>query len=347
MKELQEILRHLASEMKGGRNVLGTLVTVKGSSYRRPGARLLVTSDGRRIGSVSGGCLEEDILLHAGEVAAKGLPSLHVYDTTSENDLVWGSGMGCQGVVGVLLEPLLGNPPWAAALAANFESGTPTALEIVWQAKDPALLGTRLAEGVRLLKVKSAADLTFNSLTPSIPSIYRQVINPPPRLYIFGAGDDARPLAGSAFALGWNVTVADPRPALVTTERFPGTTRLATAPAEGLVAQVSPGPGSLAVVMTHHFAHDRQLLGDLLEQPLRYLGMLGPKQRTARILDELGLAGSWDALPGGGKLHAPAGLNLGAETPEEVALSILAEMQSALSGKDARPLRTKKGSIHA
>jgi xanthine/CO dehydrogenase XdhC/CoxF family maturation factor len=330
MKELQEILRHLASHKKDAVSVLGTLVSLKGSSYRRPGARLLRTSDGRRIGSVSGGCLEEDVLLHAETVAASGRASHHVYDTTPENDLVWGTGQGCRGVVGVLLEPVMGIPAWAIKLAENFEAGRPTTLEVVWQAEDPALLGTRLA------------DLTFNSLTPSL---FSQVIAPPPSLCIFGAGDDAQPLAGFACALGWKVTVADPRPALATTLRFPAADRVACSPAETLVSRVSPSPGSLAVVMTHQFAHDQCLVRDLLPLPLVYLGLLGPKQRTDRILAGLGTGAASEAETAG--LHAPVGLDLGSETPEEIALSILAEMQATLSGRDARPLCGRKGRIHA
>jgi xanthine/CO dehydrogenase XdhC/CoxF family maturation factor len=346
MRELQEILRHLTSGRDMSGCVLGTLVTVDGSSYRRPGARLLRTADGRRIGSISGGCLEEDVLIRAGQVAADGRPYLVVYDTTPENDLIWGAGQGCRGVVRVLLERLPPRPSWAVVLAENLNTGRPTDLEVVWEADDPVELGTDL-KGVRSYIVPSAAEGTMYDLTPSKSrSVFVERIDPPPALFIFGAGDDARPLAGFASELGWKVTVADPRPALVTTERFPNAALLGAGPADTLVERASPAPGSLAVVMTHQFAHDLRLLRDLLPLPLAYLGLLGPKSRADRILEALEAEGRAVTPAMRTGLRAPVGLDLGAETPEEVSLSIVVEMQIVLSGCNARPLREKKGRIH-
>jgi xanthine/CO dehydrogenase XdhC/CoxF family maturation factor len=307
---------------------------------------MLRISEGQRIGSISGGCLEEDVLIHGAQVAAEGKPAIHVYDTTSENDLVWGAGQGCQGVVQVFLERLPRKPDWAVALAGNLDAGRSTELEVVWEASDPAQLGTRLAEreGVRSYTVPSAAEGTVYDLTPYI---FRERIEPPPSLFVFGAGDDAQPLATLAGNLGWRVAVADPRSALVTAGRFPGARLLETGPAEALVGRVSPRAGSLAVVMTHQFAHDLKLLRELLPLPLGYLGLLGPRQRTDRILAELEAGGLDVTQAMRAALHAPVGLDLGANAPEEVALSIISEIQTSLSGRDARPLREKRGSIHA
>ena len=204
MKELQAILQHLTTPgAKPG--VLATLVTVEGSSYRRPGARLLVTAEGRRIGSISGGCLEEDVLARARAVAASGKPELVVYDTSSENDLVWGVGLGCHGVVQVLLEKLPARPDWVTTLSANLAARRATEVEVVWRdagAKSP--LGTRLAQS-----------------GPARVGVFRQTLEPPVSLVVFGAGDDAQPLVAFAKQLGWHVTVADPRPAFATAVRFP------------------------------------------------------------------------------------------------------------------------------
>jgi len=307
---------------------------------------MLRTPGGKRMGSISGGCLEEDVLIHAEKVAADGKPGLFLYDTTPENDLVWGAGQGCRGVVQVFLERLPRNPAWAVALAANLDAGRPTELEVVWEAEDPAELGTRLGnvgDGVARFPFNFAANLTCKGATPSV---FRERIDPPPALFIFGAGDDAQPLAAFASNLGLRVTVADPRSALATAARFPEATLIATGTAETLVGRVSPRAGALAVVMTHQFAHDLRLLRDLLPLPLGYLGLLGPRQRADRILEDLG-AGGFPITPAmRGGLHAPVGLDLGANSPEEVALSILSEIQASLSGRSARPLREKEGSIH-
>jgi len=333
MTELAPLVAHLAAPGTGPA-VLATLVAVAGSSYRRPGARLLVTADGRRLGSISGGCLEEDVLVRAGRVAASGRAELITYDTTSENDLVWGVGLGCHGVVQVLLEPVAAaSAPWIEALAANLAARRPTPLAVRWQSSDPAApLGT-------FLDPAPAAAL------PN-PTVFRETVRPPPALLIFGAGDDAQPLAALADPLGWHVTVADPRPAFATAARFPTSARLVVAPAAELAARVAPEPGALAVVMTHHYIHDVPLLRALLPLDLDYVGLLGPKKRADRILADLARDGLVLTPAQRAKLHAPVGLDLGAETPAEVALSILAEIGATLTARDARPLRERTRPIH-
>ena len=308
-------------------------MSVAGSSYRRPGARLIVTATGRRLGSISGGCLEEDVLVHAVRVAATGKAEVITYDTSSENDLVWGVGLGCHGVVQVLLEPISSQSPWVSALANNLAARLPTDLAVVWRSPDPALpLGTRLA-----------ADFVH---APAHTAVFYETITPPPTLLIFGAGDDAQPLAQLAQPLGWPVTIADPRAAFATAERFPTADRLVVAPAAELVARVAPEAGSFAIVMTHHYIHDLPILRDLLTRDLGYLGLLGPKKRAKRILGDLARDGTVITPDQRARLHAPVGLDLGAETPAEVALSILAEIRANLAGRDARPLRDRTRPIH-
>lgn len=330
MKELQAIVRALAAH--DAESVLATLVTVEGSSYRRPGARLLVLPDGTRLGSISGGCLEEDVISRAERVGRTGKPDVVVYDTTSENDLVWGVGLGCHGIVRVLLEKLPARPAWAGALAENFRSRRHTALAVEHRAKDAASLGTRLASGH-----ESAGD----------SNLFLDVVPPPTALVIFGAGDDAQPLVRLAKELGWHVTVADPRPAFATAGRFPSADALVAAPANELVSRLAPGPDVLAVVMTHHYVHDVPLLRDLLSRPLAYLGLLGPRKRAEKILSDLAAQEMAITPDVRRRLHAPVGLDLGADTPEQVALAMLAEMQATLGGRDARPLRERMTPIHA
>ena len=325
MREIQEIARRLSESPAP--SVLATLCTVEGSSYRRPGARMLLCGD-HRIGSISGGCLEEDLVVRARAVAASGRPEVVVYDTAAENDAIWGVGLGCHGLVRILVEALGPRPGWAGALAGNLDLGRPTHIEVVWMG--PGALGTRLGSGA-----------------PQPAGVFAQTIAAGPLLTIFGAGDDARPLCRMAADLGWRVTVADPRAGLATPSRFPGAHALVAGPAEELVARAAPPAGALAVIMTHRYVHDLPLLRDLLPLPLAYLGLLGPRRRAERMLSDLSAAGFQASAEMRGRLRAPVGLDLGADAPDEVALSILSEMAAAVSGRDARPLRERARPIHA
>ncbi|HVU35248.1 MAG TPA: XdhC family protein [Opitutaceae bacterium] len=329
MKELQAIVYNLL-ESASGPSVLATLVAVEGSSYRRPGARLLVLPDGSRIGSISGGCLEEDVLARARRVAGNGIPDTVIYDTTSENDLVWGVGLGCHGVVRVFLERLSPRPAWAQQLADNFAARRPTRLAVTHENSDPAQLGTSIADPA----------------TANGAGTFVQTVAPPTMLHIFGAGDDAQPLVRLAKELGWVVTVNDPRPAHGTHERFPTADAVITGPVEELAAAHVFDCDSLAVVMTHHYVHDVPLLRELLPQPLAYLGLLGPRKRAEKILADLTAAGIDITPEQRARLHAPVGLDIGADGPEQVALAIVAEIQASLAGRSSRPLRERLEPIH-
>jgi xanthine dehydrogenase accessory factor len=331
MKELENIVRALLSP-NAGASVLATLVTVEGSSYRRPGARLLLQENGIRTGSISGGCLEEDVLARAREVAKTQRAEGVVYDTTSENDLVWGVGLGCHGVVRVLIEPLPQRPLWALALAENFAAGRSTELAVVHHHPDQGQLGSRLGAP------SPGSDAS---------KVFFETIPPPTSIVIFGAGDDAQPLARFAHELGWRITVADPRAAFATQERFPVADRVIAAPAAELVARTAPSSDAIAVVMTHHYVHDVPLLRALLPRPLAYLGLLGPRKRAERILADLARENFAINAEQRERLHAPIGLDIGANTPEQVALAIVAEIQTVLGGRDARPLRERSRPIHA
>jgi len=332
MKELQAIVGHLCAARAA--SVLGTLVTVEGSSYRRPGARMLVTDGRARIGTISGGCLEEDLLERSARVAETGSADVVLYDTTAENDLLWGVGLGCHGVVRILLERVPPNPGWAVVVAENLRAGRATDLAVVWEGPGGPL-GTMLGNAPAAARANGA------------PGVFNETVRPPTSLAIFGAGDDAQPLARLAQELGWRVTIADPRPAMATEARFPGVSRLVLGPAEELVGRAAPPPGSLAVVMTHHYKHDLPLLRHLLALPLGYLGLLGPKLRAERIMAEIAAEGIEVTPAMRERLHAPVGLDLGGDGPDEVALSIIAEMAAILARRDGRPLRERALPIHA
>jgi xanthine/CO dehydrogenase XdhC/CoxF family maturation factor len=332
VNELRAILHRVTDPARPSGCVLATLVAVTGSSYRRPGARMLVFPAGDHIGAISGGCLEEDVRTRAVRVARTGVAEVVTYDTTSDHDLVWGVGLGCHGVVQVLIEPLPLAPSWPATLTANQSARRPTRLAVVWRAPSPEWLGTWLADELSPL--------------PTGCEIFAETIAPPVSLVIFGAGDDARPLARLADELGWQVTVADPRAEFATRERFPTAHGLVVSPADELVARAAPAPDALTVVMTHRYVHDVPVLCALLPRPLAYLGLLGPKQRAERILTDLAADGLEITPQLRARLHAPVGLDLGAENPGEVALSIVAEMRATLAARDGRPLRERRAPIH-
>jgi xanthine/CO dehydrogenase XdhC/CoxF family maturation factor len=327
--EISQILQLLQMH-PGQPAVLATLVHVAGSSYRRPGARLLLLPDGTRVGSISGGCLEEDVLARARRVLASGASEIAVYDTTSENDLVWGVGLGCQGVVQIVLERIeVARPAWVAALATNLRQRRATDLAVGWGKTRPS--GTRLAV--------TAAD---RGDEPD----FRETIAAPPALVICGAGDDAQPLVRLAKELGWHVSVSDTRAAYATPERFPGADRVMAAPVPECCRGFADDDRTFVVVMTHRYADDREYLRELLPRALPYLGQLGPRKRTDRLLEELARTGTTMEPAYLAKLHAPVGLDLGGGTPETVALAIVAEIQARLAGHAGGSLRDRPGPIH-
>lgn len=332
MPEIRTILRLLAAH-PGSPAVLATLVSVEGSSYRKPGARMLWFPDGMRTGSISGGCLEEDLIERARRVLESGRAETVLYDTTAENDLVWGTSTGCDGRVRVLLERLpAARPRWCRILLANREARRDTALAVVHGEAPGLAPGTYLA-----------TDLPAG--TDGAPVFYDNV--PPPfPLVIFGAGDDAQPLVRLAAELGWHVTVVDSRPAYATPERFPCAAALFAAPLAGAVESAQPGPRTPVVLMTHRYRDDAMLLRSLLPQPLAYLGLLGPRRRTQRLLAEIEAGGLVVTDEMRARLHAPVGLDLGGTTPETVALAILAEIQARFAGRQASFLRDRPGPIH-
>ncbi len=306
MKELQDIHRLLQAGPEP--LALATLVRVEGSSYRRPGARLL--TDGHRVlrGSLSGGCLEGEVLGRAREVLADGQPRLLTYDLRGDADLVWGSGMGCEGVLTVRVEWLRGVPDWMATVASEWEARRPVRLGLSARAEVAPRV---LAEGEEALEVV-------------------EVLPPPLALWLWGGDEDSRLLVDLAKGLGWSVGVVDHRPAFVTRDRFPGADALKA----GHPAQVIPGlpldARSAAVLLTHNYLKDQEALRGLLATPVGYVGLMGSRARCARMLAELGTPDR--------RLHAPVGLDLGSRAPEAVALAILAEVQGALMGGTGRPL---------
>lgn len=330
--EIDAILAALASAPEQTA-ALATLVAVEGSSYRRPGARLLMLDDDTRIGSISGGCLEEDIQLRARRVLSSGKSETAIYDTTNENDLVWGVGLGCRGVVQIFIEQIPQNrPAWISVLAENRRMNRATYLAVVYQRNTAGFSGTQLVEA-----------LTHSTSTTGI---FLETITALPQLVVFGAGDDAQPVVRLAKETGWRVTVVDSRAAYATPARFPQADTVMVASTEECATVLALDDNTRVVVMTHRFAEDVKLLAMLLTKRLAYLGVLGPRKRTDRVLTQLREEGFVPQPETLESLCAPVGLDLGATTPETIALSIAAELQCSLTGRTPIHLRDRAAPIH-
>jgi xanthine/CO dehydrogenase XdhC/CoxF family maturation factor len=369
MKGFQEIAA--AVEALAGPAALATLVRVKGSSYRQPGARMLFGPEGVRTGIISAGCLETDILARIQSVLSSQVPQLAAYDLGSDLDLIWGTGMGCQGRADVLLERLSPGqaPDWMRQCGAMLEQRRTGALATVYATRgetgdlragdhflyDQAGPGVMPAPGpfadaigAALRQALSAGGIATPTLRAGQDELDLLVepILPPFALWIFGAGEHSRPLARLARELGWFVGIIDHRPALATPERFPEADRIVLGHPPESLRGLPLDRRSAALVVSHIYEKDRQALECFLASPVSYLGLQGNRARSQRLLKELAEAGLSLTEAQRRVLHFPAGLDIGAETPEVIALSMLAEVQATLSGHPGGPLRNRGGSIH-
>ena len=348
--------------------VLATVVAVEGSSYRRPGARMLLAPDGRRAGTVSGGCLEAAVAKKAWWLTADG-PVVERYSTLDDDgDLPYGSG--CGGIVYILQERRATASPLLHALHAAFEVRIPlaiaTVLEGPWIGRRafaseltkgrvaPLLDEDRVQGDLALLAAQLLEERTPQDTTIAIEGVQTRVWvdyrAARPGLWIFGAGDDARPLVSLARELGWFVAVADGRSHLATRVRFAKADEVYAFDVREfpkMPAAIDIHPTDAVVLMTHSFEQDSRLLAWLLGHGSlpAYVGVLGPQRRTREALAEaarlLGHGASAKLVEQWlEELHAPTGLDLGAETPASIALSILSEVQKVLNTSTALPLRT-------
>jgi len=333
--------------------VLVTVVETAGSTYTKAGHRILIAADGSWQGLVSGGCLEGDMAEHAREVLASGRPQLLTYDLRGEQDELFGMGIGCNGLFRVLLQALSPQEGWApfAAIAEAMQGESAGVVATVTESDDPAVAAgatacsagdaprtwglpdawaERLLAGCRARAARPAAEPAqeTDSAGRRLRVLYAP-LRPLPRLLVLGAGLDAVPLAELALRLGWRVTVADHRPAYLARGDFPaGVDLVYAAPAE-LPRRVRLDRCAAVVVMSHHLDTDRAWLRALAQVPAPYLGLLGPAARRERLLGELGADA--DALRG--RLRGPVGLPIGADSPETIALAVLAEVHATLAGR--------------
>jgi xanthine dehydrogenase accessory factor len=352
---------------------IATVVEVKGSAYRRPGARMLLTSDGRSAGVINGGCLDADLQARAAQVMESGQAQLACYDTTSSQDIVFGLGLGCRGIVKILVEPvdnldyLQVRSDQKVAVATLYEheittahqysSEVPVGARVVW--RDCPFEGVKLEENELphddwasqiasdVCKVLGGGNSFCRDYATETGRVraFVELIAPPQQLLIFGAGADVVPLEKLGKTIGWDVQVLDlrapspERPIFVSSQHV----------APDALLQFEIPFGAACVIMTHNFLHDLELLKVLLPSTADYIGILGPRRRTDELLEKMTgetLLPPFVATEAQlDRLFAPIGLDLGAETPEEIALSIIAEIQRVKRSKSGQSLR-EKNAIH-
>lgn len=369
-KEIRNILNaYKIAQQQKRQTALATVVHVEGSSYRRPGARMLIEDNGQLTGAISGGCLEGDALRKALLVMTKKRSRLVTYDTMDDDDAKFGVGLGCNGIIQVLIEPIDDEDPnnpiqFLRAVNEKRQQSVLVTLFSLQDKKDPQY-GTCLllkedktvidttpvlkdilihdAEEVMINQVSSFKNYISNEhdLTAFI-----EIIQPPVSVIIIGAGNDVVPLADMADILGWEITVVDGRANYAKKERFTSACQVLVSKPEQVLDQIEIDERTVFLLMTHNYNYDRALLKQLLQKNVSYIGMLGPKKKRERILGEFkdeGLTFTEQQLS---VLHSPVGLDIGAETSEEIAVSILAEIKAFFANKDVQSLRKIKEVIH-
>jgi xanthine dehydrogenase accessory factor len=373
MKEIREIIKAFDDCAAAGKKAaLASVVHLNGSSYRRPGARMLVDDEGRLTGAISGGCLEGDALRKALLVIAQQQSKLVTYDTSDEEDMTVGVQLGCEGVIQVLFEPvdagLALNPvhllrkavakrqksvlvtlfsagekhkPQTDACLLMEEDGTITGDIPVAAIKDAVMKDVREAmeTGVSLFRNYTAADTSITA--------FIECLQPAISLVVVGAGNDAVPLVNMADILGWEARVVDGRNTHAKPERFAAACQVLVSKPEQALDQITIDGQTAFVLMTHNYNYDLAMLKALLQRNTAYIGVLGPKKKLERMLGELKEQGVTPTEKQLSCIYGPTGLEIGAETAEEIALSIAAEIKAVFAGRQGGPLRDNKGFIHA
>lgn len=311
---------------------LATIIETAGSTYRKAGAQMLIAHDGSAAGLLSGGCLEADLGERARATIAAGSPEIVEYDTRSSDDLLWGIGLGCEGAMRILLMrigPADNYEPFAYQERSRAQ-GVETVVAIVTAGNASHPLGTSWT-GERLPPQIAArlppAMRHPQSIHVDDMTVLVVPVELPPRLLVLGAGPDAQPLVEIAGLMGWQVDVFDHRPAYAVADRFPRARAVRLSPADTLADSLAQRRYDAAVVMSHHLTSDQAYLAALAESDIGYVGLLGPAPRRARLMREIGARA--DALQP--RLHGPVGLDIGARTPETIALAIVAEIQAVLA----------------
>lgn len=365
-----EVLAAAREALASGRPAaLATITDVQGSAYRRPGAKMVVPEGEGGIGSITAGCLEDEVRSLAGEVLAEGTPRVETFDLMGDDD-VWGLGVGCNGVIDILLEPL--SEDYRPVLSA-FESGTDIAVCTVLESDaDEVERGDRthfaeqeftevsgawpdwLVNATRgpadtLASRGTAETVTVENSTSSeteTTTVFIDGIATPPELFVFGTGHDVGPVCELAKNADFRVTVVGFRGANATEERFPAADRILSTSPGRIREDLAFDENTYTVVMTHNFVDDRLTIDTVLDTPVPYVGLMGPRERFEEIQEDLSDEGRTFSEEELQKLYTPAGLDLGGDTPYQIAHSIVSELLVVKNDRTPRHLEAREGSIH-
>lgn len=368
MKEIRDIIKaYDVAKATGMKAALATVVKVEGSSYRQPGARMLVTEDGNLTGAISGGCLEGDALKKALLAIYQQQNKLVTYDTSNESDATFGVQLGCNGIVHILFEYIddtqKNNP--IVLLKEIERERTDSAIVTLFSLDrknlqpgtalfyregqepfyDDSVYAHLVVEAEQAIRGRTSVIKPVDTDTGNYQSLI-EFIPPPLSLLIAGAGNDVMPLAKSAAQLGWDIIIADGRATHATVQRFPDAKSVLIVKPEDFVNSISIDSGTYVVLMTHNYKYDITVLKLLLDTDCRYIGILGPKTKLERMLGDLleeGIQVSGQQMD---KIYGPVGLDVGAEPAEEIAVSIIAEILAVKNGKSGSSLKYKTEKIH-
>lgn len=361
MKELDDIVQAYEKAVQLGlKMALATVVNVDGSSYRRPGARMLVTEDGQFTGAISGGCLEGDALRKAALAINQGKIKLVVYDTSDEDDAKLGVQLGCNGIVRILFEPIDTNN---ASVIKYFKkinaSREPSILVTGYHQDHGNHWGTMLTDSIQK-KYKDQLTPIFESVLENKKSehltiqteegdqvLFVEYATPAISLIIVGAGNDTIPLESMARLIGWSTTVVDGRPTHANTLRFRQANKILVGKPEEVMLQLSFDNRTAIVLMTHNYNYDLAMLASLMKFRVSYIGLLGPASKRERLLNDLTESGVHVSDAQLNNIYGPTGLDLGAETASEIALSVCSEIMAVIESKQPQHLKMKNTPIHA
>ncbi len=363
MKELYDIIQaYNKTRLQNKQAALATVVKVEGSSYRRPGARMLVTEEGEITGAISGGCLEGDALRKALLAMAQNKNKLEIYDTTSEDDATLGIQLGCNGIVYVLFEPLQindANNPIDLLQKVAEQRRDAVIATLFNENKQLQQTGTRyfvneeqnccslnapdfvVSESQTILRQKQTSVVKYK-----YQSVLYQFVPPAVHLVVAGAGNDAQPLIQMANLLGWQTTLIDGRVTHGTKQRFPQAQNIIVSKPADALYSLKIDEQTAFVLMTHNYNYDLQLFSQLLQSRCSYIGMLGPKTKLQRMLNDIEKSDVAIIASQLVNIYGPVGLDIGAETAEEIAVSIIAEIKAVLSGRKGTMLRDNALHIH-
>ncbi len=368
MKEQKSIVEaYKKTDLTKRKVALATVVKVRGSSYRSPGARMLITDEGTWVGSISGGCLEGDALRKARQVMNDGKAITVTYDTREESNQNLGIGLGCNGVIDVLLEPI----------STESSGNVISIFEQLIAIKEPVAMATVFsstslnAEKVLIDSHGQSMIHAANSKLPGLVSgdlrtlfdhhksftreydfdaerieVFLELIQPAVSLIIFGGGFDARPVSQLAKSLGWNVSVTDECVAHIAPVFFPTADKLSLCQRDYVDRDFEITPYTACVLMSHNYDYDRDVLKKLLTTNTPYIGILGPRKRFDKMLAEFSEKGIEVSNSDLHRIHSPIGLDIGAETPDEIAISIISEIQSKFSNRSGGFLKYRNAPIH-